>query len=226
MIKLTSTQDIAAETGVKCLVYGPSGVGKTCLCATAPLPVIVSVEAGLLSLSKVKVPAILVRSLEELNDAYSWFSNSSEAKGFDTLCLDSLSEIADVVLSSAKKTVKDPRLAYGELLDKMLILVRAFRDMPQKHVCMTAKIEWEKDDATGAFRYQPMMPGKKLGPQLPYLFDEVFRMGVNKTPQGEEYRFLQTKLDFQYEAKDRSGMLDPIEPPDLSQIINKIQGRI
>jgi hypothetical protein len=68
------------------------------------------------------------------------------------------------------------------------------------------------------------MPGSKLGPQLPYLFDEVFRLGINKTPQGEQYRFLQTQPDLQCDAKDRSGALDPIEQPDLNHVITKILG--
>jgi hypothetical protein len=66
------------------------------------------------------------------------------------------------------------------------------------------------------------MPGSKLGPKLPYFFDEVFRIGINKTPQGEQYRFLQTQPDIQYDAKDRSGSLDILEVPFLGSIFNKI----
>lgn len=221
---ITSTQLIAASSGVKVIVYGPSGVGKTSLCATAPRPLIVSVESGLLSLRKVDLPVIQVSSIDGLTEVYNWAARSHEAQYFDTLCLDSLSEIAEVVLTNAKKNLKDPRQAYGDLIDRMALIIRCFRDLPQKHVYMAAKMEWVKDEATGICRFQPMMPGQKLGPQLPYLFDEVFRMGVNKTPQGQEYRFLQTKLDMQYEAKDRSGSLDAMEAPDLGNIIRKISG--
>ena len=68
------------------------------------------------------------------------------------------------------------------------------------------------------------MPGSKLGPQLPYLFDEVFRLGKNKTPQGVSYRFLQTDGDLQYVAKDRSGLLEELEPANLTHVFNKILG--
>lgn len=223
MIQWSNTA-AASLNGVKILVYGPSGIGKTRLCATAPAPLIVSAEAGLLSLRNNEVPVALVRNIDELTEIYSWAANSKEAWAFSTICLDSLTEIAEVFLASAKRTVKDPRQAYGEMLEKMLVLVKAFRDLPGRNIYMSAKQEWTKDEATGICRYQPMMPGQKLGPQLPYLFDEVFRMGLNKTAAGQEFTFLQTKGDLQYDAKDRSGALDPLEPPDLSVIIRKITG--
>ena len=66
------------------------------------------------------------------------------------------------------------------------------------------------------------MPGAKLGGQLPYLFDEVFRLNIGRTPEGVEYRYLQTRPDFQSDAKDRSGCLDAMEQPNLTAVINKI----
>lgn len=63
-----------------------------------------------------------------------------------------------------------------------------------------------------------------IGHKLPYFFDEVFRLGVNKDQQGQSYRFIQTQPDFQFEAKDRSGALAPIEAPILSAIFAKIMG--
>jgi hypothetical protein len=100
--------------------------------------------------------------------------------------------------------------------------VRAFRDLPGKHVYVSAKVEWAKDEASGVMRFQPMMPGQKLGPQLPYLFDEVFYIGVGKDQQGAKFHYLQTQADLQYVAKDRSGSLDAYEPPDLGRVISKI----
>ena len=40
------------EQGVKVLTWAESGMGKTTLCATAPRPVILSAESGLLALNK------------------------------------------------------------------------------------------------------------------------------------------------------------------------------
>lgn len=223
--------------GIKCLVYGEAGVGKTMLLATAPAPVMISNEAGALSLRKANLerlygvgnphitynmPIIEVKTVEDLTDAHRWCSESNEAKAFQSVGMDSASEIAEVILNNAKRQVKDPRQAYGELIEKMETTIRSFRDLPNKHVLITAKMEPLKDEMTGVVKYAPAMPGAKLGNKLPYFFDEVFRLGINKTPQGESYRFLQTQPDLQYVAKDRSGALASIEPPILSAIFAKI----
>lgn len=223
-LKFSTTDRQAVGNGLKMLVYGPAGVGKTSLCATAPSPIILSAEAGLLSLRHTSIPVIEISTVDDLTEAYQWLEQSADAKGFETVCIDSISEIAEVVLANAKRQVKDPRQAYGELIEKMMATVKAYRDLKGKHVYMAAKQEPYKDELTGVVKYIPSMPGSKLGPQLPYLFDEVFRLGINKTPEGKQYRFLQTQPDLQYEGKDRSGALDAMEKPDLGHIINKIIG--
>ena len=223
-LQFTTTDQASAKSGVKVLVYGDSGMGKTTLCATAPAPIIISAESGLLSLRKFSIPVIEVKTIDQLTEAYNWALQSAEARQFATFCIDSISEIGEVVLANAKKQVKDPRQAYGELIEKMTMTIRAFRDLPGKHVYMAAKMEPMKDELSGVVKYGPGMPGSKLGPQLPYYFDEVFRLGVNKTVQGETYRFLQTQPDLQYTAKDRSGSLAAIESPDLNHVFAKILG--
>lgn len=225
-IQIVSTADAAKMHGVKALVYGKAGYGKTYLARTAPSPIVLSAESGVLSLRDVAIPMIQIRTVQDLTEVYNWAVQSQEAKQFATLYIDSISEIGEVVLANAKLQVKDPRQAYGELIEKMMMAIKAYRDLPGKHIVMAAKQEPIKDEMTGIVQYGPSMPGSKLGPQLPYLFDEVFRLGVGKTPQGVEYRFLQAHPDLQYEAKDRSGSLASIEPPDLNHIFNKIMAGV
>lgn len=220
-----STYGIGAKNGVKMLVYGKAGRGKTTLCATAPNPIVFSAESGLLALSNYQVAYAEIRTIKDLQDAFEWAKTSAEAKQFQTLCLDSLSEIAEVVLSNAKGQVKDPRQAYGELIEKMSMTIREFRDLPGYHVYMSAKQEMVKDDSTGVALNMPSMPGSKLGQSLPYFFDEVFQLDIGKDPATQQtYRYLRTQPDYQNDAKDRSGKLDPIEYPDLGNIIKKITG--
>ena len=223
-LKFTTTQQAGTSHGIKALIYGRAGAGKTYMARTAPSPIILSAEAGVLSLRDVQIPMVQIQTVEDLSEAYDWLTSSAEAQAFQTVYIDSISEIAEVVLTNAKKQVKDPRQAYGELIEKMMMSVRAFRDLPGKHVVMLAKQESHKDEVTQVTSYGPAMPGTKLGNQLPYSFDEVFRLGIGKLPTGEEYRFIQTAPDIQYEAKDRSGSLDALEPPDLTLIFNKITG--
>lgn len=221
--QIVATSQEAKTHGVKCLIYGKSGYGKTWLARTAPSPIIISAESGILSLQDVRLPMIKVKTVQDLNNIYSWLTESQEASQFKTIYIDSLTEIAETVLANAKSVVKDPRQAYNKLMDDMIPLIKAYRDIVGKNVVMTAKQEAVKDEATGIVLQGPMMPGNKVGQQLPYLFDEVFRIGLGKMPTGDTlYRFMQTQPDLQHDAKDRSGRLDAVERPDLSFIFNKI----
>lgn len=224
-LSIVSTKDASEDHGIKALIYGKAGAGKTSLAKTAPNPIILSAESGILSLRDVELPMIKIETVDDLSEAHEWLESSADAKQFQTVFIDSISEIGETVLANAKRQVKDPRQAYGELIEKMTMLIRAFRDLSGFHVVMLAKQEPTKDEMTGVVLYGPSMPGAKLGNQLPYLFDEVFRLGIGKTQDGTLYRFFQTQPDFQYEAKDRSGVLDAMEMPDLTHIFNKIQGK-
>lgn len=222
-ITLTSTKQSAQVNGIKVLTYGQAGAGKTSLCGTTGEPtIIISAESGLLSLRHLDIPVIEVNTIADVHEAYQFITTSEEAKQFRWVCLDSISEIAEVVLNYEKKNTKDPRQAYGALAEQMQDLLRAFRDLPGKNVYMSAKCDRTKDETTGAMLYGPSMPGSKIGQGIPYLFDEVFVLRAEKADDGKIYRTLQTGADFQYVAKDRSGVLDLYEAPDLSLIAKKI----
>ena len=81
-IQLKSTKDAALD-GIKVLVHGPAGAGKTSLCATTGAPtIIISAESGLLSLRGVDIPVIEVKALDQLYEAYDFVVNSAEGQGF------------------------------------------------------------------------------------------------------------------------------------------------
>lgn len=224
-IRLTTTKQAAVEQGLKVLVHGLAGAGKTVLCSTTGEPtLIISAEAGLLSLRHTDMPVIEVKSLQDVKDAYQFITEAKEAEQFRWICLDSISEIAEVVLAAEKAATKDPRKAYGELQDHMMTLMRAFRDLAGRNVVFTAKQEKLKDEHSGMVLYQPMMPGQKLSQQIGYLFDMVFALRVEKDQDGDLTRWLQTSRDLQFEAKDRSGALAMFEPPNLEAIAAKIRG--
>ena len=219
-MQLQSTKKIASQ-GIKVLVYGGAGSGKTRLCSTIERPLIISCESGLLSLADLDLPYIEISSLRELRDVYSFVADSGEADQFDWICLDSISEIAEVVLAHEKKNNKDPRAAYGALLDQVLAISKTFRDLSGKNVYVSAKAERQQDE-NGKLVFCPSMPGAKLAQQMPYLFDEVFALRVDKDEEGATKRWLQTEASWDYVAKDRSGKLDPFEASDLGAIAAKI----
>lgn len=243
-IQWSTTSAVSNSNGVKALIYSESGGGKTMLCATAPRPLVISAESGLLSLAKKNIervfgintpgvsydiPVAHVTTVKDLTEILAWLQ-SPQARDkdgtnfFSSICIDSISEVGEVVLANAKALVKDPRQAYGELLEKMEATIKAYRDLAGYNVFMFAKSLPMKDEASGVVKYGPAMPGSKLGPMLPYYFDEVLRLGIAKPQGAAAYRFLQTAPDLQYIAKDRSGQLAEVEKPDLTYIVNKILG--
>lgn len=212
----------ALADAVKILTYGAAGAGKTSLIPTLPAPIVLSAEGGLLSIQDADVPFIEVDSMATLKEAYQWLSSSAEAAQYASIALDSISEIAEVVLNAEKKATKDPRQAYGAMQEQMADIIRAFRDLP-KHVYMSAKLEKAQDEM-GRILYSPSMPGNKTGQQLPYFFDEVLALRVERDAEGNSQRALMTDSDGLWVAKDRSGKLAPWEQPDLGAIIAKITG--
>jgi phage nucleotide-binding protein len=217
-ILLKSTGDLGNQ-GLKVLVYGQAGCGKTTLSKTLPKPVVLSAEGGLLSLKDDNIPYIEIKSMTDLHDAYAWLQDSDE---FESVVLDSISEIAEVVLAHEKKINKDGRAAYGEMDVQLSEIIRAFRDLDM-HVLMTAKLEKQQDEM-GRMLYFPSLPGNKTAQKLPYFFDEVLALRIEKDEDGKTQRASMCDSDGLWLAKDRSGKLEAWESPDLGEIIAKVGG--
>lgn len=221
-VLIKRTGDVHLD-GVKIITYGQAGAGKTSLCATLPDPIIISAESGLMPLQKANLPYIEIKTMGDLEEVFEWLHKSEEANSFATVCIDSVSEIGETVLAHEMKLTKDPRRAYGEMNQQMAHIVRGFRDLKGKHVYISAKLSQAQDE-TGMMLYSPSMPGKTAGAAMPYFFDEVLALRVEKDGEGNVMRILQCGPDGQWQAKDRSGKLEMWEQPDLGKIIEKIQG--
>lgn len=230
LARLKSTAELGKLNGCKCVIYGNSGTGKTTLLASAPAPVILSAENGLLSLRKFQLPVWEVKSLKDLIGAYEFLSKHKDAAQFQTIGIDSISEIAEVLLTEEKNKTKDGRKAYGEAQDKMVSVFRDFRDIPSKNVVFLAKQEYTTDGATGAKAYAPSFPGTKLAQMAPYFVDEVWQLVNAKNADGSIGRWLRTAPDLQNQAKDRSGTLaewenaDPNTGGGLTYLFEKMKG--
>ena len=156
-INLKSTGSLSAN-GVKLLVYGQAGAGKTTLVKTLPNVIVLSAEGGLLSIQDADLPYIEIASMDDLREAFTWCRDSKEATGFQSVALDSISEVAEVVLSHEMKKSKDGRAAYGEMNSTMQELIRAFRYLPGNHFFISAKLEMSSDEM-GMMLYKRCMPG-------------------------------------------------------------------
>lgn len=227
-IKIKSTQGFGVDS-IKMVVYGQSGVGKTTLALTAPKPIIISAEKGLLSLKNHDLPYLEVLKPADVDEAYNFLKKSKE---FQTVFLDTISEIGEVLLTDFLLTggtdgtpVKDGRQAYRMMAEAMMPMIRKFRDLPGKHIVFNAKLEVKEDEDSGIMMYRPMIPGQVIKNQLPFMFDAIMLYDIIKDPKTkQDVRVLQTGMSRGKIAKDRSGELDFYEKPDLTAIFNKIKG--
>lgn len=233
-MNLTNTKGIGTDR-LKVLIHGPSGCGKTFLASTTgdhSKTLIISAEAGLLSLSGFGIDVVEVDGYDSVREVFAWVragcpvSSDEDTERhvgmpYEWIILDSISEIAEQVLHGLKRELSDGRKAYGEMGERMIALMKAFRDLDSVHVVMTAKQERVQDDG-GMILYGPAFPGKMVTQNVSYLFDEVFALRTDRDEHGEVFRSLQCHRDASYDCKDRSGRLDVHEPANLHDIWKKI----
>ena len=218
--RIKSTRIAGAPDRLKILVHGPPGAGKTHLLGTTgedSRVLILSAESGLLTLRGHDIDCVQVTSVEAVREVFAFLKAGDHSYAW--ICLDSVSEIAELCLAEEMTKTKDGRRAYGELATVMRQLLRAFRDLPY-HVVMTCK--QERIDDEGRLVRAPMLPGKQLSQGIAYLFDLVFALRVERDEEGATTRALQTQPVNGYAAKDRSGALELFETPNLAHIVGKI----
>ena len=231
-MKIEKIGDVAQGHGVKAVLHGPAGSGKTYSISTIPNPdtvLVLSAEAGLLSIrNKAKdVDVAVITCVEDLEKAYAIIAEPNSK--YKTVVLDSLTEIAQQVLAKEIKEKKDPRQAYGELSIRMTRMIKAFRDMSGLNVILICQQERIIDDA-GRIYYGAAFPGKKLGQAVPYLPDLVGCVRIKRDlmedgSPGPVRRAFQFGYDEQYECKDRSGALADFEEPSWTVIFAKINNQ-
>jgi hypothetical protein len=208
-------------------IYGLAGAGKTPLAATLPNPIIVTSEPGLRSLQDIRIPYIFGRNKKEAMDALQWICQSAEARQYQSVFFDSISANSEWNLADEKRKSSDPRRFSPATTAATMEMVMAYLDIPivaHKHLVMTCKAMKNTEPTPGSFPIEPLTVVPKLGPALPYHFDEVLYLSRHRNEQHQEYAVLTCRTNDLCLARDRSGKLDLYEPPNLTHIINKTNG--
>lgn len=225
---LRAASEHAQNFGVKALIFGPAGTGKTPLINTAPRPVLLATEPGLLSMRNSKVPTYEAYTPQRVDEFFKWFFNSTETKVFDTLGIDSGSQIADIYLNAAltgkssSGNKKHGLAAYGEMADNTMEHLRTLYYTRYKHTYVICKEEIADIEYQSLRR--PYFPGKVLPIQVPHLYDFVLRLGkyqgVPGAPAGENLAF-QCVGNMNVLARNRTGNLDTYEFPHFGNLVQK-----
>lgn len=218
--QLQPASKLAQRFGVKCVLFGGPGSGKTPLLNSAPRPVLCVTEPGLLSMRNSSIPTWEAYTRDKILEFCDWLFRSPEAKNFDTVAFDSVSQIAELILTDElnPKKNKDGRAAYGKMSIAVMEIANALYYLPNKHICLIAKQGTE--DGTGLKK--PFFPGQDLNVKIPHLYDEILHLGLNTVPGvNGPIKAIRTLQNFEVMARDRSGRLAELEPPDLTLLFNK-----
>lgn len=163
------------------------------------------------------VPENPNKSVERISEFFQWL-RTPEAKNYDTVITDSMSQIANLVLQVMLRKYSHGMQAYGEMAKMVIPWIDQLYYMPEKHVFMICKLG--RDAATG-YRF-PSFDGQQLNTYVPHLFDEILYLDYHTIQGvGNDVRSFRTKGDFNLMARDRSGRLAQFEPPNLTQLFNK-----
>jgi hypothetical protein len=151
---------------------------------------------------------------------------------YNTIVVDSITAIGRLSLRHAeqqpqafseRKGAADVRGAYGLHAVQMINLLNEFQRASGKNIVLIGILERVVDDF-GRAEQVLQMPGSKVWRELPGIVDEIITMNFIDFGDGKPVRaFVCTAPNsWGYPAKDRSGRLDQIEPPDLGKLIEKL----
>lgn len=235
MSQLQPASKLAGKYGCKAIVYGPPGTGKTPLINTAPRPVLLATEPGLLSMGTSNVLTWQGFTKDTIAEFFKWVTESKEASNFDTIVTDSGSEMAEIILKYHEKQCKDGRQAYGKMSSDCMEHFDGMYFMPNKHIvviCKQMQVEVGQSVTNQggqfvvqtSYQSQPFFPGKDLNVKVPHRYDMILHACKINLPQHGEVSALRSKGTEKVLARDRSGKLNEFEPHDLTALFNKAMG--
>lgn len=218
---------IARQYGVKALVFGPPGQGKTPVMLTAPRPVACLIEPGFASIRKTNLPMWVATEYARLDEFVTWATQSKDARNFDTFFFDSGSQAAQNIEETERPKHKDGRKMFYQVQIQMWALFNRMYMAQNAHVVMIAK-ETTLEDG----RIVPMFPSKKITRDMTHLFDlnaRFCRINFGGTPTAC-FQCLQG-YDLHMEIRSRYGetmpdgsyreYLSQYEPPNYQSLFNK-----
>jgi hypothetical protein len=150
---------------------------------------------------------------------------------FTTLFVDSLTATARLSFAAAEiapeatsdRGRKDLRAIYGLHARGMLGWLNQLQHAREKTVIFVAVLE-KNTDELNISTWQPQIEGAKTGRELPAILDEIITMQWIDFGNRKPVRcFVCTNPNpWGYPAKDRSGRLEQLEPPNLGALIEKL----
>lgn len=190
-------------------IYADSGIGKTTLSATAPKPMFLDSNQGLLAVENrpgfEHVRSTVIRRWRDLERSYDNFTGTGKRDWtkFQTVVFDHFDDIQGLVLDDLTEQAaqRDTRRMidetqqreWGIMLNRLRRLIRKYKALPMHKILI---LSMEEDKVTG--RLGPSLSGK-LRVQLPYFCDMIGYLHISKRGQ----RILSFSTNERYVAKCR-----------------------
>lgn len=181
----------ADKDKIKMLVYGLPGTGKTYFSATSPNPLIIDIENGTLSLARheeTKDTSILqYKSLQQLELLIKELQ-AGRLSQFETIVIDSFSELQNRVLDSALSGSSNPYLPTGPDYNVNTNTLRSIASRIfdlDRNIIITAHVKEEHDQNTGRINVRPDLT-PKLSNSLVRIFDIIGYMTMIRDKKDKE----------------------------------------
>ena len=232
--KVVSTSDVK-NAKVHVLAWGDTGSGKTHLIGTAPRPFVIAPEKGLLTLFNQDIPSIPIEDDMVIYDSIMAILDSAEKKEImkdedgnilvdfnkiDTLCLDSMWKLSEMIKDEVDETSNDSFKAWGMLGTRMRKIISRMHSLGYHTITTCGEaVKADKMDDTlmlpvlniqGGFRDQAM-----------YLFDINLYMKAETRGRDTKYKGY-TKPQNKRSAKSRVPLPTMIDDPNFQFIIDEV----
>lgn len=228
-MEIIKSTDPQAKPSVNMLVYGMGGVGKTTFAATAPGALLLDCENGskYFGLRGIEVDVARIGRWEDLQGIF----DVARSGKYQTIIIDPIGELMEklkryMIAKGDRKLVQSdgsPSMAgWGWLKDTLRATVKTIRDSGV-HLIIIAHVD-EKGDEDRLVK-RPMI-ATKLSDELVNIVDIVgYMTTVQGSGEDEDKRIiLVDPASDKYIAKDRTGQLGKVIPPNFEQIIKAVQG--
>lgn len=227
------SRDTAGKKGLKVLLYGQSGVGKTRMAATAPRPLFLDLEDGLRSTLAVKpvlrYPADPVETISSYTEVVDFYKLVKRAKNptWDTVVIDSLNELQVLVTQNIVSRFSNVRRQYDDQLTMadygkanrdFMKVIRLLIKLPY-HIIFTAA-STEREPGDEEIQLTPKFVGKQVGPELRKLVDLIGYCHAKRMKDGSSQHYVSFKISPGYVAKDRLDIVDRDIPNDFQILVD------